>query len=74
MLPRRGSGGARLREIQEEWRPAVEIGSYPFYRKQRYGTSIVFRSRDPGALDAAATRFRAIVRGLGEEPVEGEIA
>ena len=58
-----GTVAARLREIQEEWRPAVEIGSYPFYRKQRYGTSIVFRSRDPGALDAAATRFRAIVRG-----------
>ena len=69
-----GAVAARLREIQEEWRPAVEIGSYPFYRKQRYGTSIVFGAATPGALDAAATRFRAIVRGLGEEPVEGEIA
>ena len=64
----------RLRELHEEWRPAVEIGSYPFYRKNRYGTSIVFRSRDPGALAAAAASFRSIVRELGEEPVEGEVA
>lgn len=69
-----GAVAERLREIAEEWRPAVEIGSYPFYRKERYGTSIVFRSRDPGALDAAAARFRAVVRDLGEEPVEGEVA
>ena len=69
-----GTVAEGLREIQEEWRAAVEIGSYPFYRKKRYGTSIVFRSRDPDALDAAASSFRAIVRDLGEEPVEGEVA
>ena len=69
-----GTVAERLREIQERWRSAVEIGSYPFYREKRYGTSIVFRSRDPGALDAAAASFRAIVRELGEEPVEGEVA
>ena len=69
-----GAVADRLRTLQEEWRTAVEIGSYPFYRKHRYGTSIVFRSRDPSALGAAVARFRAIVRELGEEPVEGEVA
>ena len=74
VLPRRGSGGGApardpggMAARRRDWLVSV-------LRKQRYGTSIVFRSRDPGALDAAATRFRAIVRGLGEEPVEGEIA
>ena len=69
-----GTVAVRLRELHEEWRPVVEIGSYPFYRKNRYGTSIVFRSRDPGALAAAAASFRSIVREFGEEPVEGEVA
>ena len=69
-----GAVAEHLREIQDEWRPAVDIGSYPFYREKRYGTSIVFRSRDPDALGAAAARFRATVRELGEEPIEGEVA
>ena len=68
-----GTVAERLRALQEECRPAVEIGSYPFYRENRYGTSIVFRSRDPRALGAAAARFRTIVRAFGEEPVEGEV-
>ena len=69
-----GAVAERLRAIQDEWSPEVDIGSYPFYRRKRYGTSIVFRSRDPGALDAAAASFRATVRELGEEPIEGEVA
>lgn len=67
-----GTVAERLRALQEECRPAVVIGSYPFYRENRYGTSIVFRSRDPRALEAAAAGFRAIVRSFGEEPVEEE--
>ena len=67
-----GTVAERLRALQEECRPAVVIGSYPFYRENRYGTSIVFRSRDPHALEAAAAGFRAIVRSFGAEPVEEE--
>ena len=67
-----GTVADRLRALQDDW-PNVEIGSYPFYRRNRYGTSIVLRSRDPEALSAAADGFRTIVRELGSEPVEGEM-
>jgi molybdenum cofactor synthesis domain-containing protein len=34
--------------------PAVEIGSYPFFRRDRPGTTIVIRGTDRAAVDAAA--------------------
>ena len=50
--------------------PAIEIGSYPFYRMAKFGTSIVFRGTDAATLDAAAEAFRQIVRDLGEQPFD----
>ncbi|MEM9779406.1 MAG: molybdopterin-binding protein [Pseudomonadota bacterium] len=41
--------------------PEVAIGSYPFQRDGRYGTNIVLRSGDRGALDAAANDVRALI-------------
>ena len=40
--------------------PEVEIGSYPFARQERFGTSLVFRSPDQTALDAATAELKAI--------------
>jgi molybdenum cofactor synthesis domain-containing protein len=51
--------------------PAVEIGSYPHMRFERFGTSLVFRGTDPAAIDAAAEELLAHTRAAGistEEP------
>jgi molybdenum cofactor synthesis domain-containing protein len=52
--------------------PALEIGSYPFFRQGRYGASFVLRGTDRGMIDAAAVELRALIRQLGAEPIEGE--
>ncbi len=41
-----------LGEIQA-LHPTVEIGSYPFMRQERFGTSLVLRSVDAAAIEAA---------------------
>jgi molybdopterin-biosynthesis enzyme MoeA-like protein len=53
--------------------PALEIGSYPFFRRGKFGTSLVIRGTDAGALDAAAEGVRALIRDHGAEPIEGEV-
>ncbi|HET6466821.1 MAG TPA: competence/damage-inducible protein A [Geminicoccaceae bacterium] len=50
--------------------PTVEIGSYPFMRPERFGTSIVFRSSDAAALAAAADALLAHARTAGIEVEE----
>lgn len=55
--------------LQEEF-PAVEMGSYPFFRSGRLGSSLVLRSPDGPALAAAAESLRAMIRDLGSEPEE----
>ncbi len=50
----------------------VEIGSYPFFRDGKLGTSLVMRSTDPAAIDRAAEKINALVRSLGVEPVDEE--
>jgi molybdenum cofactor synthesis domain-containing protein len=54
---------------------AVEIGSYPFARSGRFGTSLVVRSTDRAALDAAAAGVLALLRAAGVEPIiEDEVS
>jgi molybdenum cofactor synthesis domain-containing protein len=50
--------------------PACDIGSYPFHRHGRFGTSLVVRSQDGAALDAATDELRALLASLGGEMVE----
>jgi molybdenum cofactor synthesis domain-containing protein len=54
--------------------PAVDIGSYPFFRRGQFGTSLVARGTDEIALDEVAEGLRALIRDLGADPIEGEIA
>ena len=56
----RGEGdiAAELAQIQAR-HPEVEIGSYPFMRRGRFGTSIVFRALDSAERDAAAAELLA---------------
>lgn len=50
-----------LGEIQAA-NPLVEIGSYPFIRDGKLGTSLVSRSTDKAALETVLTQLRALVQ------------
>ena len=58
-----------LGEIQARYAD-LDIGSYPFYRRGEFGTSLVLRGRDAERLAAATAEVRGLVEGLGGQPVE----
>ena len=53
-------------------RPAVEIGSYPFYRAAGNGVAVVAKGTDAAAAEAAIAEVSELMRALGGEPVVGE--
>lgn len=61
-----GSIAAPLTAIQARF-PDVEIGSYPFVRGGRLGTSLVARHEDERLLMEAASAILEMVRSLGGE-------
>jgi molybdenum cofactor synthesis domain-containing protein len=63
------SGIATPLSAVQDAHPRVEIGSYPFVRSGRFGVSLVVRSTDRAALDAAAVAVAAMLRGLAIEPI-----
>jgi molybdenum cofactor synthesis domain-containing protein len=58
-----------LGEIQARY-GEIDIGSYPFFRKGRFGTSLVLRGTDEGELERARGEVEALIHALGETPVE----
>lgn len=58
-----------LSALQERF-AAVEIGSYPFFRLGRFGTSLVLRSEDAALMARAADELRSLLTKLGAEPIE----
>jgi molybdenum cofactor synthesis domain-containing protein len=56
-----------LGAAQDRW-PRVDIGSYPFQRQERYGTTLVMRGSDEAALDAVLAEVVALIESLGAEP------
>jgi len=58
-----------LGRIQERY-PDVDMGSYPFMRAGRFGTSLVLRSTDSARLETALEALREGIRELGTEPEE----
>ena len=53
---------------------SVEIGSYPFYRRGGFGTSLVSRGTDAAELEQVVVEIRSLIEGLGGIPgddVEG---
>ena len=52
--------------------PAVDLGSYPFYRQSGNGVAIVAKGADPAAAEAAIEAVAALMRALGGTPVIGE--
>lgn len=64
---REGDLAEGLGAVQERF-PTVEIGSYPFVRGTRIGTSIVCRSVDAAAAEAAVAEVSALMAALGAPP------
>jgi len=62
---------APLGEVQARY-PAVDIGSYPFYRPSGNGVSIVAKGTDAAAAEAVIAEVTAIISGLGKVPIPGE--
>lgn len=60
---------ARLREIQEKYED-VDLGSYPFYREDGYGTNLVMRGTDEAELDRMKGEVREMIVEFGAEPIE----
>ena len=56
-----------LGELQERYE-SLEIGSYPFVRKSKFGTTLVLRGTDEAAVEAAAEELKTILRGFGATP------
>ena len=55
-----------LGEVQDR-HAGVDIGSYPFQRGDRYGTTLVIRGSDEQQLDAALAEVVALIGSLGAE-------
>jgi molybdenum cofactor synthesis domain-containing protein len=62
-----------LGALQERY-GELEIGSYPFFRGGKFGTSLVLRGTDEARIAAAAEELRGLIRRLGGEPIEGDLA
>lgn len=56
-----------LSELQAR-NESLEIGSYPFVRKGKFGTTLVLRGTDAAAVEAAAQELKTILRDLGAAP------
>ena len=48
----------------------LDLGSYPFHREDRYGTTLVMRGTDATALDSMLKQVRQMIIDLGGEPVD----
>jgi molybdenum cofactor synthesis domain-containing protein len=60
-----------LGALQDRYRQ-LDVGSYPFFRQDKFGASFVLRGTDEAALARAADELRALIRTLGAEPIEGD--
>ncbi|HYF06874.1 MAG TPA: molybdopterin-binding protein [Acetobacteraceae bacterium] len=60
-----------LADIQKRW-PAVDVGSYPYYRTGGGGVAVVAKGTDAEAVEEAAKAVFAFMRAVGAHPVRGE--
>lgn len=54
--------------IQERYGPEIDLGSYPFNRDGRFGTTLVMRGTDTGQLCKMLEDVKQAIRNRGEEP------
>ncbi len=52
--------------------PALDLGSYPFYRASGSGVALVAKGPDAADAAAAIAEVTEVIRGLGLQPVAGE--
>lgn len=64
-----GTLAEQLTRIQQQF-PEVEIGSYPFIRNQRLGTSLVIRSTNTDMLEQAYNATQTMLLSLTQEVEE----
>ena len=57
-----------LTEIQARY-PDIELGSYPFYRKSRYGTTLVMRGTCEIGLTSMLKEIENAIVAAGEQPL-----
>ena len=58
---------SELGDIQAR-HPDVDLGSYPFFRNDRYGTSLVIRGTDESELEDVLEEVKAAIVSEGETP------
>lgn len=61
-----GEIAARLGMIQNQ-QPSIDIGSYPFWKMGRFGTSIVMRGQDTDSIEMAVGMVLSMIADLGGE-------
>jgi molybdenum cofactor synthesis domain-containing protein len=60
-----------LADIQARF-PALDVGSYPYYRPDGNGVAIVAKGADGDAAAAAIAEVTALMTRLGAAPIQGE--
>ena len=60
-----------LTDIQNR-HPDVDLGSYPFTREGRYGTTLVMRGTDPAELETVLEEVKQLIVDAGETPQDIE--
>jgi len=60
-----------LEQLQARY-PDFDVGSYPYYRRGGFGTSLVVRGTDAARLAAAVEELFAMIKALDGEPYEGD--
>jgi molybdenum cofactor synthesis domain-containing protein len=68
-----GAIAAGLTAIQGKF-PAIDLGSYPYYREGGGGVAIVAKGTDVLAAEAAIREVTTLMQELGGAPVQGEPA
>lgn len=64
-----GTIAAGLAALQKQY-PDIPLGSYPFNKEGRFGTSLVARGSDVAKLAEVKAGLVALVRAAGAEPIE----
>ena len=59
----------QLGKIQDQ-HPDVDLGSYPFYREDGYGTNLVVRGTDEVELEEMIEKIRAMIHSFDVEPIK----
>ena len=66
-----GAIAEALSAIQDRY-PALDLGSYPFYRATGSGVALVAKGTDEAALESCIAEITAMITADGKAPIAGE--